>query len=257
MSFEKTERKIQRQIGREQDHLRRNSRRAGRTILARIRRYGAKTGIAMALTAMSLFANYNKAYADTNKIIREVSNFNTWLQQNVNKIQEGTMSWEEVSKRFEAAFEGLEEEVRRDIEAKKYEKAMYNLNTLGNFARSAGNEDILREVGTLINLIELEKTKHIEGEGIFNVEGTLYVVGTVRTNDYSLAQRRALTNARQQVVSELQKKGINQANIRGTKIIKLEYLEGQNSYKYYAIINQVNDRETTAQVLSTIPQADL
>lgn len=257
MSFEETERKIQRQIGREQDELRRNSRRAGRTVLARIRRYGAKTGIAITLAAMSLFANYKTAYADTDKIIREVSNFNTWLQQNINKMQEGTMSWEEASKRFEAAFKGLEEEVRRDIEQRKYEKAMYNLNTLGNFARAVGDEDILREVSNLTNLIELEQTKHIQGEGIFNVEGTLYVVGITSSQDINVARARAITNATQHLQTQLQRQGIQVTNSSTPKIVKLEYAEGQNRYKYYALIERVNDKETTAKILETIPRVKL
>ena len=92
--YEDKERKRQKRIKQIEESLRSDVRRQRKKILSRIRNIGAKNVVIGLFAAMTLFSNYNKAYADTNNVKREVVKFNDWLGENMNRIKEGEITHE-------------------------------------------------------------------------------------------------------------------------------------------------------------------
>lgn len=252
-----SERTRLRRIEKIEDALRSDVRGQRKTILSRIRTAGARSIVSGLILTLSLFSNYNKAYADTDKIKKEISIFNNWLGDNINKLKDGTISWDEATRRFEDAFINLEKEVRHDLEEHKYEKALYNLQFFYKLAESLHNDAMQQKIYYLIKDIETELATKRDREGIFNVNDNIYVVGTVRTQDYNTARRRATGDATAKLTQVMtQLTGTNKSiSIQGTNLVKIYYLEGQSSYRYVVSIAIVNDIATTRALLQKLPRA--
>lgn len=260
MDFEKEEKRRLNRIEELAKSLKKDSRREKKTILQKIRQFGSKKMATSLIIALSLFAKYNNAYADTNKIKKELTHFNNWFTSNGEKINNGTISWDEALTRFEDAFQSLEKEVRHDLEEHKYEKALYNLQFFYRLAESLNHQELQKKIYYLIKEIEQEIATNQNREGIFNVNGKIYVIGKISATKYSTAVNIAATDARTKtsmILNQIQNTNKNSTTIKGTDIQKIKYLEGENKYLYIISIALVNDIDTTKQILNNIPQANM
>ncbi len=260
VDFEKQEKQKLQRIEEIAKSLKHDSKKEKKTILQKIRQFGSNKMATTLILTLSLFAKYNDAYADTNKIKKEISHFNKWLNANGEKLDAGTISWSEALTRFEDAFQGLEKEVRHDLEEHKYEKALYNLQFFYRLAESLNQEDMQKKIYYLIQDVEQEIAIKQDREGIYNVNGKIYVVGKISASKYSTAQGMASSDAYLKltnITKQIPGLNSNSKKMQGTSIQKIKYLEGENKYLYIISIAIVDDMNTTKQILEHIPQANI